>query len=148
MLNFSCMGELRYFFLISSGIVHLFIVLRGLYEASLCIVLCTSPTPIRLFTVTEVPIWGWSPLRTLFPLLSSRLMGTQTLLVPRQFLSSTVSDFASSPVTLLWAAASAGWNRSGLPVWCLAAWPAFLAKWYWVNWRRKTCSGDLILQRG
>lgn len=36
--------------------------------------------------------------------------------------------------------------------WCLAAWssccPAFLAKWSWVNWRRKTCSSDLILQRG
>lgn len=37
----------------------------------------------------------------------------QTLLIPRQFLSSSIRDFAASPVTLLWAVASVGCNRSG-----------------------------------
>lgn len=73
------------------------------------------------------------------------------MLIPRQFLSTSISDFAASPVTLLWAAPFVD-IIADVFVWCLAYWssccPAFLAKWYRVSWRGKTSSSDLILQRG
>lgn len=149
MLCFSCMGELRYFFLISSEIVHLFVVLRCLFEASLCIVL--PPQPTSGFLQWQGYWLGYEALRE--PLLfccPADWWAPQTLLVPRQFLPSSISVFAPSQVTLLWATASVGCNCSGthfgvwLPGLALHSWPSG-TEWYW---RRKTCSGDLILQKG
>lgn len=56
--EFLLYGKIKiFFFLLLSEIVHLLIVLRYLFEASVCIGLHTSPPHTGLFTVTEVLIW-------------------------------------------------------------------------------------------
>lgn len=113
-------------------------VLRCLFEALYCVL--PQPTPSFLQWQRH-----WSP---------PALQQTDGHLKHYLFLGSfspAILAILLLAQSLLWAAAPVGCNCSVL-VWCLAAWsgccPAFLAKWYWVNWRRKTCSSDLILQRG